>query len=169
MTAAPAQSIVLELGLLAPREAREHARRACAGVTSKRQAEEVRLVVSELVTNAVRHGRGQIRLVLRVRRGEVFVAVQDGGCAFAVPLLVADPFREGGRGLPIVSELASDWAIESLGDAGNVVWCVVHAGARRGAGAGVRPGVAFLLGGTERIDERGSCEPGPPSLNKTAV
>ena len=84
-------------------------------------AEVVTLVVSELVTNAVRYGRGQIRLVLRVRRGEVFVAVQDGGTAFVLLfLLVANPFRAGGRGLPIIAELASDsgpsktWARQAM-------------------------------------------------------
>lgn len=106
---------------------REHARRPCVGVTSKRLAHEVTLVVSELVTNAVKYDKGEIRVVLRVSRGEVFVAVQDRGAPFVLPLLVADPFRVGGRGLPIVAELASDWGIDHLGGASNVLWCVVHA------------------------------------------
>jgi anti-sigma regulatory factor (Ser/Thr protein kinase) len=78
-----APSLVFDLSLSAPRAAREQIRLVCASVVSPRHADEVALVVTELVTNAVPYGQGQINLVLRARRGAVFVAVQDTDAAFA--------------------------------------------------------------------------------------
>jgi anti-sigma regulatory factor (Ser/Thr protein kinase) len=161
-----ARSLVLELSLSAPRAAREHVRLVCAGVVAPRQADEVALVVTELVTNSVRYGQGQINLVLRARRGEVFVAVQDRGAAFVVPPLAADPLREGGRGLPIVAELATGWGILNLGDAGNLVWCVLHARARAARANRAGPGSSFLLGGSDRMDKPGNHRAG---LSRTTI
>jgi anti-sigma regulatory factor (Ser/Thr protein kinase) len=154
MVAGLAHSLVLELSESAPAAAREHVGLVCAGVVSLAHAEEVTLVVTELVSNAVQHGKGQITLALRASRGEVFVAVQDTGPAFLVPPVGTDPFREGGRGLAMVAQLASNWGILSLGEAGNLVWCAVHARARcPGRANPAGPGVAFLLGSSDRMDE----------------
>ena len=153
------RSLALEPGPTAPGVAREHTRLACAGVTSQNQTDAVTLVVSELVTNAGHYSRGNIRLVLRVSRGEAFVAVQDTGPGFTAAPMATDPYREGGRGLFIVAELATDWGIESLGDAGKLVWCVVHAQPRRASKSRAVPAVAFLLGTSNRIDEPGLHQP----------
>lgn len=140
------QSLVLEPGPTAPQAAREHTKLACAGATSQSQADAVTLVVSELVTNAVHYGSGQIRLVLRVSRGEIFVAVQDTGSGFTAPTKDVDPSAEGGRGLFIVAHIASNWGVETRGDAGTLVWCVIPARTRRATGDRSSPTVAFLLG-----------------------
>jgi anti-sigma regulatory factor (Ser/Thr protein kinase) len=69
------------------------------------------LLVSELVTNAVRHGEGStVELIGRVRGGACRIEVVDGGDGF-VPtrehtLTHLDP---RGRGLPMVAALADAW------------------------------------------------------------
>ena len=159
MIAGVPQSLVVEPGPSAASAAREHTRLACAGVTSQGQADAVTLVVSELVTNAVRYSHGQVRLVLRVSRGEVFVAVQDTGSGFAVMPLAADPLLEGGRGLFIVAAIANCWGVESLAAAGKLVWCVVDAQALRYTERRATPAVPFLLGSSDRLDEPGEQQP----------
>jgi anti-sigma regulatory factor (Ser/Thr protein kinase) len=82
------------------------------------------LVVSELVTNAVRHGpdRGPIHLEVR-RDGVVRVEVQDQGEGFERP---ARPpprpeFPTGGFGLTVVDRLATGWGITRSGST-TMVW-----------------------------------------------
>ncbi|MER6982322.1 ATP-binding protein, partial [Streptomyces carpinensis] len=77
------------------------------------------LVVSELVTNAVRHGAPPIRLRLLLDRG-MTCELYDGGSA-APHLRQARPSDESGRGLFIVSEVADRWGVRFT-DSGKVVW-----------------------------------------------
>ncbi len=78
------------------------------------------LVVSELVTNAVRYAQGPIRLRL-VFEGGLFIEVFDSSAA--VPRLRhADDEDERGRGLAVVSQLAHRWGTRRAGT-GKVVWC----------------------------------------------
>ena len=76
--------------------------------------EDVKLLVSELVTNAVRHPRrdGHIELSLRHARGRVHVEVTDPGEGFSKPRVGPPaPDALGGRGLLIVDRLASRWGV----------------------------------------------------------
>ncbi len=72
--------------------------------------DDVLVVVSELVTNAVRHGRPPVRLVLRRLPGSLQVAVADADPELPDPArpaaAVASAVAEGGRGLAIVEALA---------------------------------------------------------------
>jgi serine phosphatase RsbU (regulator of sigma subunit)/anti-sigma regulatory factor (Ser/Thr protein kinase) len=78
------------------------------------------LVVSELVTNAVRYAQGTIGLRL-VFEGGLFIEVIDDSAA--VPRLRhADSDDERGRGLQVVSQLAHRWGTRRAGS-GKVVWC----------------------------------------------
>src|SRR5215203_5414266 len=97
----------------APALARSHARRVLGrwaflpGVL-----EPLVLVVSELVTNAVRHGRPPIKLLLR-RVGEgVRVDVHDESPSFEPATSSSDsvsgPDAEGGRGLPLIDAVSVD-------------------------------------------------------------
>ncbi|HYX79934.1 MAG TPA: ATP-binding protein, partial [Actinomycetota bacterium] len=80
-------------------------------------ADDVRLLVSELVTNAVRHGPGEpsgpIHIRLDVEPRVVRVEVVDPGEGF-VPR-ERDPRDDalGGWGLFLVSKLADRWGVES--------------------------------------------------------
>lgn len=86
--------------------------------------DDVTLIVSELVSNAVQHGRPDILLRILVAPFAVDVSVLDHGPA--VPSVEVAPPTDtatSGRGLAIVNRLASDWGVEPLsGSNGKSVW-----------------------------------------------
>ncbi|MEV6305943.1 ATP-binding protein [Actinoplanes sp. NPDC051861] len=67
------------------------------------------VVVSELVTNAVRHGGGCIELQLEAHDGRVVVSVADGSSV--VPRR-RDP-DEGGRGLALIEAMSCSWTVQN--------------------------------------------------------
>ncbi|MEG3627635.1 SpoIIE family protein phosphatase [Streptomyces poriticola] len=69
-----------------------------------------KLIVSELVTNAVRYGRGPIRLRLIHDLGRLLSEVTDANSA-SPHLRQARDTDEGGRGLHIVTQLCSRWGV----------------------------------------------------------
>ena len=78
-------------------------------------AERIVLAVSELVTNAVTHGRGPVALTLGANNDRVRVDVEDQGGGTPV-LPPPDPqHRGGGWGLRLVDTLADDWGVDTLG------------------------------------------------------
>jgi len=81
------------------------------------------LLVSELVTNAIVHGRSGATVDAGLAPGVLRVAVTDDSPA---PLPAVDlaprTSAEGGRGLLIVSLLASRWGVMSTPAGGKVVW-----------------------------------------------
>jgi anti-sigma regulatory factor (Ser/Thr protein kinase) len=95
----------------------------------------VRLLVSELVTNAVRHAEAgasdPIRLRVSATAQRIRIAVSDCGTGFLTPAAVPDPSRAGGYGLFLVTEVATRWGVDSGATA--TVWCELG---RRGRGAG---------------------------------
>jgi serine phosphatase RsbU (regulator of sigma subunit)/anti-sigma regulatory factor (Ser/Thr protein kinase) len=78
------------------------------------------LVVSELVTNAVRYAQGTIGLRL-VYEGGLFIEVLDDSAALP-RLRYAEDDDERGRGLQVVSQLAHRWGARRAGT-GKIVWC----------------------------------------------
>ncbi len=79
------------------------------------------LLVSELVTNAVRYASGNA-VELLTRRGPGALWVEVGDADTRVPRLRhAAPEDEGGRGLALVQALATSWGSRSTLD-GKVVW-----------------------------------------------
>jgi anti-sigma regulatory factor (Ser/Thr protein kinase) len=87
---------------------------------------DVVLVISELVTNSVRHAgldaTEPVQRSVRVRGDTVRVAVRDPGPGFVPPAAPQDPAHVGGWGLVLVEQLATRWGVEHDGEA-NVVWC----------------------------------------------
>src|SRR2546423_11607944 len=79
--------------------------------------EELRLLVSELVTNAVRHGRpvgdDGVELKVWLDRGMARVEVVDGGGGFSPPDGPPEGGQPGGWGLVVVDRLADRWGIDS--------------------------------------------------------
>jgi anti-sigma regulatory factor (Ser/Thr protein kinase) len=88
---------------------------------------DAELVVSELVTNAVRHGAGAITLVLDLLPDGVRVAVADGGPG-APTVCDAEPERIDGRGIALVDRVGTAWGVLPAPDGGKEVWCLVTAG-----------------------------------------
>ncbi|WP_432520151.1 ATP-binding protein [Kineococcus sp. SYSU DK006] len=69
------------------------------------------VVVSELVTNAVRHGGPPIALALDCDAGDgVVLAVSDGGRRLPEQV-AALPDAVGGRGVHLVQLLSSEWGV----------------------------------------------------------
>ena len=88
---------------------------AAAGA-SEPVTRDVQLVLSELVTNAVRASRpeGDIRVELTAGPPGWEVAVSDCGSSFALPDggAAADPLAVGGRGLHVVAEVAGPVSVQ---------------------------------------------------------
>ena len=85
---------------------------------------DVRLLVSELVTNAVRHAprtaEADVRLTVTVTEGVVRVEVVDPGGGLAPGAPAAGPEPAGGWGLFLVETLADRWGDD--GGTGRRVW-----------------------------------------------
>lgn len=71
----------------------------------ERASEAVHLVVSELITNAVKYGADPIELTLSLTDDAVTVTVRDGDTTLPAPR-PADPARVGQHGLEIVAALS---------------------------------------------------------------
>ena len=83
--------------------------------------DDLELVISELVTNAIVHQRSDHAVSLRVELTEsIDVEVSNYGSAAAIPSVedwrVASPYEMSGRGLGIVRRLCDDAVIRQDGD-----------------------------------------------------
>jgi PAS domain S-box-containing protein len=91
------------------------------------------LLTSELVTNAIRHADGELRLRVVRRPGGLRVEVHDRD-SYAMPQPQrpaadgSDDLAEDGRGLQFVATLATRWGVETLAG-GKQVWFELDAGA----------------------------------------
>jgi PAS domain S-box-containing protein len=82
-------------------------------------ADTTELLVSELVTNAIRHTHGPIQLRM-ILDGMLSVEVSDGSSS-APQLRRADRYDEGGRGLMLVAQLAERWGTRHT-RTGKIIW-----------------------------------------------
>lgn len=77
--------------------------------------DDIRLLVSELVTNAVRHAEaprgGEIGLDVTLRDGSVRVEVADPGQGFEPTPRDGEMSRPGGWGLYLVDRIADRWGV----------------------------------------------------------
>jgi anti-sigma regulatory factor (Ser/Thr protein kinase) len=84
---------------------------------------DVRLLVSELVTNSVQHAAvaAEDSIVLEVAIGDerVRVTVRDEGPGFEPPVSPPPEDADAGWGLFLVEQLADSWGV---GDGGSGVW-----------------------------------------------
>lgn len=88
------------------------------------------LVVSELLSNAIKHAwplpGEKLQVTWAVDQGSVEVAVRDGGGATRPQEAYPPVSSLGGRGLGIVEHLSQDWGIRT-DDVGQTVWAVLPA------------------------------------------
>ena len=119
--------------LRAPRAARAFvAETLTAWDIQAAEVEAAKLVVSELVTNAVLHApqSSTSSLDLRLTDGVVRVLVTDGGLGEPERQAAPDPWTgETGRGVLLVDAFAERWGTETHGRDGKTVWCELRAGA----------------------------------------
>jgi anti-sigma regulatory factor (Ser/Thr protein kinase) len=92
----------------APGQARALLREHANGLDRDRLDTAV-LLISELVTNAVLHGTGEIRLMIDLDRGGARFAVSDEGGG--TPVVRPEPGPDGGWGLRLVGQLARRWGV----------------------------------------------------------
>ncbi|MEV0411608.1 ATP-binding protein [Streptomyces sp. NPDC050448] len=92
-------------------------------------AEDVLLLVSELVSNACIHAAGPRGLVLRRSARQLRMEVGDGSPEHPRRLRTADAARPGGHGLLVLERLARSWGCEPYADGrvGKTVWAEVPA------------------------------------------
>jgi anti-sigma regulatory factor (Ser/Thr protein kinase) len=82
--------------------------------------QEAILLVSELATNAVLHGRTEFEVLAKLSPQRLRIEVADGNARPPSPVMV--PARStSGRGLAIVQQVSSAWGVEQH-DAGKIVW-----------------------------------------------
>lgn len=111
----------------APRAAREARAFACLTLDSLgfgEMADHAALVVSELATNAIRHGSEPgDPVVLRIIPGPdaIRLEVWDRGTGLPAPA-PDDPTAESGRGLPLIEALTTRWGVRLLPDGGKIVY-----------------------------------------------
>lgn len=114
-----------EMALAATPHSVAAARRFVSGHLSSHRLphliEDVRLVTSELATNAVAHAHSAFVITLATADGSVVVTVRDMS---ALPLVPATPelFDVRGRGLLLVAALSQAWGTSSDERGGKSVW-----------------------------------------------
>ena len=90
--------------------------------------DDARIVVSELLGNALRHARPipetGLVLSLELQRDSVRLSVSDGGSATLPTLLHPPELALSGRGLTIVRTLTTEWGVRESAD-GNTVFGVL--------------------------------------------
>jgi signal transduction histidine kinase len=116
-------SVALPAATTAPRDARRFTVETLQkwGVAAVR--EEAELIVSELVTNALRHARSPSRVALAATDSCLRIEVADDGQGRAVRRH-AVPEDTGGRGLMLVEAMADRWGSQHDGHE-HVVWCEI--------------------------------------------
>jgi anti-sigma regulatory factor (Ser/Thr protein kinase) len=112
---------VLPCGPEAAGQARRIVAQACTGAGVGSDARDSALLcTSELVTNALVHGRSDVRLVVRCSPGRLRIEVGDDNSRHP-QLQPADDGALDGRGLFIVDLLATRWGVRD-DSIGKVVW-----------------------------------------------
>lgn len=87
-------------------------------------AEDVLLLVSELVANACLHAGGPRELTLDLDEDRLRVEVTDGSRTPPLPRPLGDAASPGGHGLRVVERLSRAWGSEPR-DGGKTVWLEV--------------------------------------------
>lgn len=86
--------------------------------------DDAKIVVTELVANAIRHGTalaGDVAVAWEFANGTVTIRITDGGGTRHPTLVHAGPEQSSGRGLSIVDTLSSGWGVDEA-DGRTTVW-----------------------------------------------
>lgn len=101
-------------------EVRRRLREAARGSVFESRLEDAELAGTELVTNAVLHGRQPIRVTIRLDDERLRVEVADAS-PVSPTFSLLDPTAVTGRGLLLVASVADHWGVEPDAE-GKVVW-----------------------------------------------
>jgi len=111
-----------------PAQARRFVNDTCTAWDVDGLRQDACLIASELVENAVQHGRSRARLRLDLCRGVLTISVRDDAPAPPVRRTVGTA-PTGGRGVFIVDVIARAWGYAPTWAGGKVVWAVLADGA----------------------------------------
>ncbi len=112
-------SLPADLGSV--RDARRFVLQACLELgLSRARCDDVLLLTSELVTNAVLHGRSDVCVEVGWARDGIRVAVLDENSRRPV-MVQEDPDALDGRGLALVQAVSDRWGVEER-PIGKAVW-----------------------------------------------
>lgn len=100
--------------------ARSFAAHALADVPAD-VGEDIRLMVSELASNAIEHAMTTFHLTIHRSRQEIRVEVTDSGGGTPA-IRSPGPDAITGRGLQIVNTLSNHWGVEQESDSAKTVW-----------------------------------------------
>lgn len=101
---------------------------------------DVLVVISELVTNAIRHAPClAIGLTVTCGDGLVLIEVEDGSASPPILHHVPEAGTEGGRGLGLVQSLTAGWGWTPWGGGAKRVWALLPVALRQPAQAGCKP------------------------------
>ncbi len=120
---------------LAPRKARRYLEYLLLGWNEsglEDLADDARLVVSELVTNAVQHaGTGVLEVEFRCEPGGVLQISVSDHSGVGPALRTASSEDEFGRGLFLVQRVSTGWGVETDHEGGKRVWAHLATDGRR--------------------------------------
>ena len=119
------ETVRLAHGVRAPSYARRWMAEQCSTWGCDELADTASLILSELVTNVFLHAGTECTVEARFADPELTVVVSDGHTAEVNPQ-DAGVNAEQGRGLAIVSSLASTWGVDYQRD-DKAVWFTVSA------------------------------------------
>ncbi|MHB1585182.1 MAG: ATP-binding protein [Acidimicrobiales bacterium] len=112
--------LALPAGPDSPGQARRFVQRQLSGWGLDGLVDDISLVTTELVTNAVLHARSELEVVLEVG-DRVRLEVHDRSVRLPA-MRTPSTLTATGRGLRLVELLAGTWGAEPTGT-GKVVWC----------------------------------------------
>ncbi|MFP5220175.1 MAG: ATP-binding protein [Actinomycetes bacterium] len=122
--AAPAvHEVQVEHGPHGPGQARSAVTSWAREVGAERMSDDLSLIVSELVTNAVQHGAPPVRVTVSADDRTVTVSVVDASPQGPVPRS-AGPEAEDGRGLLLIDLLAVEHGVTPE-PPGKAVWAAL--------------------------------------------
>jgi anti-sigma regulatory factor (Ser/Thr protein kinase) len=116
----PTTSESFEAEAISIPRARHFVGRAIGDWSDDEQRSDVLLLVTELASNAVQHGRTPFDVTVELHPDGVTVAVSDGNPRMPQPCMVPDDAWSG-KGLVLMDSLATRWGSERR-TGGKVVW-----------------------------------------------
>jgi anti-sigma regulatory factor (Ser/Thr protein kinase) len=125
LSGAPERTVVVDPSPQGPAQARAAVARWAAELGIERLCDDLVLIVSELVTNAIRYGKPPVRLSVCAGIRTVTVTVVDAAPTPPVRRQVLDEAEaEGGRGLLLIDLLTECTGVRSE-PPGKAVWAAV--------------------------------------------
>jgi anti-sigma regulatory factor (Ser/Thr protein kinase) len=116
----PRREVQVDHGPHGPSQARAAVQGWAADIGLGLIGDDVLLIVSELVTNAVRYGKPPVCVSVRADEQTVTVGVSDAASERPA-MRTADDDAESGRGLLLMSLLSAEFGVRPAG-CGKVVW-----------------------------------------------